>query len=57
MQEIKTNRTQLSPLELLCVHKFKKKLDFYGMTEAIHSNPDFEGVFGDKRIGKRATQV
>ncbi|MDN5285941.1 MAG: Transposase DNA-binding [Mucilaginibacter sp.] len=27
------------------------------MTEAIHSNPDFEGVFGDKRIGKRATQV
>jgi hypothetical protein len=35
----------------------EKKLDFYGMVEPINSNPDFEGVFGDKRIGKRATQV
>jgi len=27
------------------------------MEEPINTNPDFEGVFGDKRIGKRATQV
>lgn len=35
----------------------RKRLDICEMEKPVNSNPDFEGVFGDKRIGKRALQV